>query len=76
MTAKPLTMRNGLPSNNINQALRGRRGDIWLGTNEGLVHVPDVATLKNIEVFNAQKIVKGLLGGKRSERYGSGHPAA
>ena len=55
MTAKPLTMRNGLPSNNINQALRGRRGDIWLGTNEGLVHVPDVATLKNIEVFNAQQ---------------------
>ena len=55
MKAQSLTMRSGLPSNNINQALRDSRGGIWLGTNEGLVHVPDVSTLKNIDVFNAQQ---------------------
>ena len=52
MAARNLTMAQGLPSNNINQALADRQKGIWLATSEGLVHLPDVRHLGKISIYD------------------------
>ena len=41
-TKRHLSMEDGLPSNNINQALADGQGAVWLATSEGIIHIPDV----------------------------------
>ena len=53
--AKTLMMSDGLPTNNISQAIADRDGSVWLATNEGLVHLPDLSDLTQFEVFGAKE---------------------
>lgn len=54
MSAQHLTMTDGLPSNNINQALSDRKSGLWMATNEGVVRLADFHNLKNITVYGTQ----------------------
>ena len=52
MKARRLMMADGLPSNNINQALADRRQGLWLATNEGLVRIADPTDLTRFDVYS------------------------
>ena len=52
--AQTLTMADGLPSNNISQALADAKRGIWLATNEGLVLLPSADDLKRFEVYGVR----------------------
>lgn len=51
---KQLTMKEGLPTNNINQLLKDRNRGIWLATREGLVYLPDEDNLAHFKVYDAK----------------------
>ena len=49
------TMAEGLPSNNINQAVADRRQGIWLATHEGIIYLPDPHNLKSFKLFGQKE---------------------
>ena len=51
MTARQLTMTDGLPSNHINQVVRDHRRGFWLATNEGIAYLPDATKPEGIKVY-------------------------
>ena len=52
MQAQRLTMAEGLPTDNINQALADRQCGLWLASSEGLIRLPDLTNLKHFTVYN------------------------
>ena len=54
MAAQYLTMAEGLPSNNINHAILDQKSGLWLGTNEGLIRLPDMKNLRRYTVYNTK----------------------
>ncbi|MBO4810817.1 MAG: response regulator [Prevotella sp.] len=53
MNAQHLTMAEGLPTNNINQALPDGAG-FWLATNEGLIRLPDIQNLRQFTIYDTK----------------------
>jgi signal transduction histidine kinase/ligand-binding sensor domain-containing protein/DNA-binding NarL/FixJ family response regulator len=53
--SRHVTVNGGLPSNKINQTIRDGYGGLWLGTDNGLVHLDDPAGLKGISVYGKQQ---------------------
>ena len=53
MSARQLTMAEGLPTNNINQALRQGAG-FWLATYEGVIHLPDIDDLSHFTIYDTK----------------------
>ena len=51
MTARHLTMQDGLPTNNINQAMADSKKGLWLATYEGLVYIANPQKLSEFQVF-------------------------
>ena len=50
--SRGLHMNDGLPSENINQALADRKRGVWLATNEGIVRIANPEQLRTLEVFD------------------------
>ncbi len=55
MAAQTIRMEEGLPTNNINQAISDQRQGIWLATFEGLVYLPDISHVGQMEVYGRKE---------------------
>lgn len=50
-----LHMKDGLPSENINQAFIDNEGSLWLATNEGIVRIKDTNKINELELFDEKR---------------------
>lgn len=51
---KSLHTRDGLPSENINQAVADGKQGLWLATNAGIVHIADTGNLNHMECLDSR----------------------
>ncbi len=49
--SRHLLMRDGLPSNKINQTIRSSDGGLWMATERGLVHLADAEGLTGLRIY-------------------------
>ena len=52
---RQLHMADGLPSENINQALADGRGGVWLATKKGIVFLPDIRNSKETICYDSRQ---------------------
>lgn len=51
-TGKAMHSTDGLPTENINQAIADGNGGLWLATNQGIVHILDAHNLSGVKCYN------------------------